>query len=1279
VLTSPPHFSASNDAHPQLYVLVESGHHAAPPAVTSAGWSCVHLPGAPPTNDARQSGGGISLLHHDDCPVRLLPDHSCRVPASLSLNSPPSSAVLCALVQPRHCQPFLLAAVYLQPVVGDLPDARQRLTELTQRIELARAAHPQLPLLVVGDFNCRHELWNCPPDVSRHDPLSDDLVDWLDDQRLDVINTAGSPTRVAGSSGASGVSAAVLDLVLCSHPGMVRLLTQEPAALQTDHVPFTIGLDLAPRAAAPRAANARPRRSWNQHQNAGAWQAALPYALTDALQPLQPQLARLAQPLPVGTSAQALLDDVYAQVEQALLDTCLREVGTKLVSPSSKPWMRYPGVRDAYDERRAALLDYRLHPHDAAAHARLRAARRAWATVSAEAKLQSYSDLCDQAMQRDDRLRWAAFKRSGPSALSSLASICDPVTGALPADHDTALDHLCSAFLANGVPPPAADAAAYAATCQRVAHWAAPLPAAAADAPASDAWTWTAAQVKQQCCSQPTNSAPGPDALLPVFLAHAGDAAYAALASLYTFSWQHGVLPQAWREANVMALYKGDGGDKADASSYRPISMTSIVIRTFEHLVHERLSAELEQRGFFADTQYGFRKGRSPLDAIHTLLSSLQRRMRDTATDGMKQQCPVLFLDLVKAFDRVDHAILLQRVHDDAGITGRAWRWLRAFLSARRMRCVDASHTSAWQPSPHGVPQGCVLSPLLFLIFINGLQNTISNDMDCRLVSPLFFADDGAIAPNPRCDASSALFEAGYSTALQCAIDHLNTWCGASRMRFGAKKTQLVVFTTRQQPRTDSYAHLQLCGFTIQLAPTSSYLYLGLHLQRDLSWTTHHREVLRRAALASARVTRVALRARDASVAVVRSLVLGYLIPSFDYGILFWGRDPDLLYTTRRSLEGHIARPLRAALQLPRTTHLHGVLTLTHTPTVAALALRAQLSFLRRVCSGELPAGHPTADLHKSAVVASRANGRPRQPYNTMAASSTTRLSVYLLSSVYPRVVHDPALRSYYTAEAAAQLANGQQLLPHWDDGVQYWLHQGADRRAHARAGAADAYTQQRFEKALDWSLQGAAQLTPALIRTVCSAHAHAEWVARHNPPPPTVLTAPIHMPAQQRATTAPLTQCKPTPGLPHFLHHRSPCSLRERVARARLLMGRARTGAVLRRYARADERAAVNPYCTHAACQPPPQPAPAPEPPLDTIEHMLLHCLRHTASRAALEADLLSRGQLALTLPNILLAHPPPRVQRHQLGPLLSVTARYLRDVEAQRTNAGLVPLDTG
>ena len=740
--------------------------------------------------------------------------------------------------------------------------------------------------------------------------------------------------------------------------------------------------------------------------------------------------------------------------------------------------------------------------------------------MSSEAKRECFASLCEQITARDSKLRWALLKRVQPSTLTPLTSIPDPASGALPSSHEESLDHLCSAFIRNGTPDPPATATLQAALVrqrQQVDSWASPAQPTIPPH-ASDAWVFTLAEVQEQCTRQHTSTAPGPDALLPTFLRYAGHAVWSALAAMYTFSWRHSVTPQAWREANVIALYKGSGS-KAAASSYRPISMTSILIRTLEHLIHRRLVHELEGRNYLADYQFGFRARHSTNDAIHFLLTSIQGVLRHEGAAGDDaRQCPVLFLDIQKAFDRVDHAILLHRVRD-AGITGKAWLWLRSFLSDRRMRCVDASEHSAWQRVEYGVPQGCVLSPLLFLIFINQLQLDILADPQCRHVAPVFYADDGTIGPNPfdPCPPTAARFEAEYLQHLQAAMRHLERWCDESRMRFGADKSRLVVFTRRQTVNEAPYANLRLCGFTVGTA--TEYEYLGLHLTQRLTWNRAFDHGLQQARRTSAIVTRVALRARTLTSAAVRSLVLGYVIPSFSYALLFWGRATDLSAAQVTALQAQLATPLRVALSLPRTTHQLGSLLLSHVPTVAALVVKAQLSHLARVTSPTaLPPTHPTRRLHTASI--HHIEQIPvLRPWTALAPAAALTLSVYLTACAVPRLLHEPALGGRLDPVTHAALL--PVPCPNHERGVEYWEHKGKERREWAKTH----YSGDDLLAAIHCSLQAGPLLDRPTIGKLAAFHSHAEWVATHAPANP----APGYVPAPH-TTSAPLTLCLPTP-----------------------------------------------------------------------------------------------------------------------------------------------------
>ena len=1243
LVTSPDH-AVSLPSTPLFYAFVETGHTE--PRSLPHDWSCFHQSGPAPRGKNLIGGGGITLLFHSDVAVKPLPSHSVRIDPPLLPNCPSSSAVVCAIVRPKHCAPFLLAVVYLPPQCARSPE---HLHTLTSSIDAASASHPSLPLLVVGDFNSHHADWDCPmatqiplPVPSPVSACANELAKWITDTSLHICNPPSTPTRHILVGGVDQRS--VIDLILTNNPAFVQSVSQHHARyLRSDHTPFTVELALTSTIPAPRPVDTRARVTWDHNRDAEVWQEALPSVLTTALSPLQPALLSLTLPPPAGTSPQALLDSVYSQFEQALTTTCINVVGTKVVRPTSSPWLSFPGVKEARRAKIHALSAVFSRPGDLAARVRLKIARREWRKVSTAAKRQCFSLLCEQLLSPDSKLRWSLLKRVQPSAFTSLTSIADPASGALPVNHATSLDNLCSGFIANGTPPPPANAAAHSTLLQQLNNPSIPPHP-------SDSWTFTQAEVQQQCVRQYTNTAPGPDAILPIFLKHAGPAVWSALSLLYSFSWTHAVTPQAWREANVMALYKGSGS-KANAGSYRPISMTSIIIRTFEHLIHRRLISELEARRYFAAYQFGFRSGRSTSDAIHFLLTAIQRILRREGS-GDKLQVPVLFLDIQKAFDRVDHAILLHRVQL-AGITGKAWLWLRSFLSHRRMRCVDSAEHSLWQQVNYGVPQGCVLSPLLFLIFINDVQLTILRDPLCCHVSPIFFADDGAIGPNPFDPSHLTVdaFETEYTLHLTRAMRHLDDWCEASRMRFGKEKSLIVVFTTRKTVDETPYSALQLCGFTVDTA--SEYKYLGVYLTSRLSWKRAITNALAKAKRTSALVTRVALAARSVSFAAIRSLVLGLVLPSFDYGILFWGRSVDLPSSLVTSIQAQVATPLRVALSLPRTSHQLGTLLLCHVPTVSSLALRAQLSHLARVHS--LPADHPTRRLHTKCI--GDVTRRPPKPHLALAPSAALPLPVYLGASVLPQALLDPSI-----LDTTTRTSLNLTPLPHWRSGVHYWSQTGSLRRSWAQAN----YPTNHLTAALNWSAQAASTLTRPLIGAIRARHTHNEWTATHAPAAPLPGSAPL-----PHATTAPLTLCMPAAALPPFLARRSTDTHGQQSRRARILMGRSRTGSVRQRFAKASEASSIDPRCT--ACSTPGNPID------ETIPHMLLTCVRHLAARTQLTSTLTGLG-LPLTLATILVScRPPPPFPGSLLPQLLTATSAFLTAIHVDRAREHLVPLDTG
>src|ERR1700722_8468423 len=355
---------------PLLYALVETGH--TPPHLLRD-WSSYHLPGPDPKGKNNMGGGGISLLYHKDCPILILPAHSTRIDLTPDAAIPASSAVVCAVIRPKDRPPFLLAVVSLQP---QRAKTSIYLNAILQHIEAASQSHPSLPLLVVGDFNCHHVDWKCPMALSN--PSSSSIVSscahflasWIEDTGLDIANPPDVVTREVLSGGV--LQGSIIDLIITTS-GLVSSVTQRHSDhLRTDHIPFTVELSLLSNLPPPRGQVQRGRVTWDHHRDAAVWQDHLGNALSTALTPLQQPLLHLSLPIPPTTTPQAMLDSVYDQFEQTLTTTLLQVIGTKVVYPSSAPWLRYPGVYSARIALRSALKAVRIKPLDLSLRPRLR-------------------------------------------------------------------------------------------------------------------------------------------------------------------------------------------------------------------------------------------------------------------------------------------------------------------------------------------------------------------------------------------------------------------------------------------------------------------------------------------------------------------------------------------------------------------------------------------------------------------------------------------------------------------------------------------------------------------------------------------------------------------------------------------------------------------------------------------------------------------------------------------------------------------------------------------
>ena len=230
---------------------------------------------------------------------------------------------------------------------------------------------------------------------------------------------------------------------------------------------------------------------------------------------------------------------------------------------------------------------------------------------------------------------------------------------------------------------------------------------------------------------------PGPDAITNEMIVNLGQPALHKLLDIFNKTWQEGTLPQIWREATMIPIHK-KGKAKTEASSYRPISLTSCIVKVLERIINTRLKWFLESENLLALEQAGFREHHCTEDQTTYLAQEIE--------DGFqhKKQTLTVWIDLQKSFDTVWTDGLLLKLKK-CNIAGNMFGWIKAYLHNRRARVVIDNTKSKKILLRHGVPQGGVISPTLFLVFINDLIKKFPSPVKCAM-----YADDFSLMEHRR-------------------------------------------------------------------------------------------------------------------------------------------------------------------------------------------------------------------------------------------------------------------------------------------------------------------------------------------------------------------------------------------------------------------------------------------------------------------------------------------------------------------------------------------------
>ena len=356
---------------------------------------------------------------------------------------------------------------------------------------------------------------------------------------------------------------------------------------------------------------------------------------------------------------------------------------------------------------------------------------------------------------------------------------------------------------------------------------------------------------------------PGPDNITNEMLQNLGNTALIKLLQVFNLSWETGTVPQTWREAIMIPILK-KGKDKKKAASYRPISLTSCVVKTLERIINLRLLHHLETEQLIVPEQAGFRRFFSTEDQVTYLSQEIE--------DAFQEQKVVVaaWIDLQKAFDKVWKDGLLVKLQRN-GISSQMNAWIRSYLHNRRARV----HVNGWRGKDfllrHGVPQGGVLSPTLFLIFINDLIKDLPKGVHAAL-----YADDLVMWSKEE-HATTASYR------IQLAANKLTEWADRWNVTINKEKSSTTLFSL--SPKQKSMP-IKLGDTT--LACEDEATYLGVTFDKRLTWKPHLSKAEDKARKKLAIMRKLAGTTWGASDKVLKHVYQGTVRPHLEYGSTAW-------------------------------------------------------------------------------------------------------------------------------------------------------------------------------------------------------------------------------------------------------------------------------------------------------------------------------------------------------------------------------------------------------
>ncbi|KAI8484174.1 hypothetical protein Bbelb_381280 [Branchiostoma belcheri] len=568
------------------------------------------------------------------------------------------------------------------------------------------------------------------------------------------------------------------------------------------------------------------------------------------------------------------------------------------------------------------------------------------------------------------------------------------------------------------------------------------------------------------------NKAPGPDGIPNRLLKEAAPVVSASLCELFNYSLATGQVPTEWKQSNITPVYKK--GEKTDPHNYRPIALLSTVGKILERLVHNRLYAFLTDNALLNPKQSGFRKGDGTVLQLLRIIDDWAKSIDDADV-----ACTAaVFLDVRRAFDTVWHDGLIYKL-SRYGIQGPLINWFSDYLSDRQQRVVINGEASSWGFPTAGVPQGSILGPLLFVLYLNDIK-----DLPCK-ASINCFADDTSLYNSGRSAAEVA-------NTTNADLKHVSNWFQDWALQLHPDKCKVMCIRSPQSKVKLPPIYIE--GELVE--EVTSYTHLGVTMHYTLRWKEHAETVSSKSNKVLGLLSKLQSKLpREALETAYNTLVRSKL----EYASILLCNIGTTASTTLEQVQYHAGRLVSGAMaRTPRVKLLEEL----EWDSLATRRDYNRLLLMYRLVSGSVPLHlqvliPTTRDSQRQLQLRLRNDTHLHVPFcrTTVYKNSFVPYTTRLWNSL-PRDVREAATYNQFRLKCKAQMLTTRR-------------HQKFRRLGDRRSNILSTRLR------LDWSQLNSTLVKFNLTPRSCSCGAKSESVAHY------LLHCPLHKDARQTLATA--------------------------------------------------------------------------------------------------------------------------------------------------------------